>query len=262
VNDRGGPSAPASGRLRAEATAAVAAFQFLTVAPPVVRRLFTAREMGAAVGYYPLAGLALGAVLAGLHWALGQALPAGVVAALALGAWVLLTGALHLDGFLDTCDGLLGGFTPEARLRILRDERVGAYAVAGGMLLLLLKYSAIAASVDATRALLLAPLLGRWAISLAVVAFPYARPQGLGRDIKDQATWRRAALATAIALPACALIGGWLGALAAVAVAVLLLGVARFTLARIPGLTGDIYGAVCELSEAVVLVLFTVRFGT
>ena len=60
-----------------------------------------------------------------------------------LAAWVVLTGALHLDGFLDAADGLLGGFTPERRLEIMRDERRGAYALAGGILLMLLQYSTL-----------------------------------------------------------------------------------------------------------------------
>jgi adenosylcobinamide-GDP ribazoletransferase len=236
-----------------------AAFQFLTIAPPVVRRLFLPAEIGHAVAYFPLVGLALGGLLVGLHWALALVLPPAVVAGLILTAWVLLTGALHLDGFLDTCDGLFGGFTPEARLRILRDERVGAYAVTGGVLLLLLKYATIAASANVAVALALAPTLGRWAIALAVVFFPYARPEGLGRDMKAHSGWGQAAVATAIALVAAWFVAAWPGLLVALLAAIVMLGGARLTLARIPGLTGDIYGAICELAELAVLLLFAVR---
>jgi len=240
-------------------TPLAAAIQFLTLAPPLVRRPFTLAEMGRAVGYFPLVGALLGGALAILDRGLGIILPVSVTSALVLAAWVIFTGALHLDGFLDACDGLLGGHSPEVRLRILRDERVGAYAVAGGVLLLLVKYTALAAVPARTMALLLAPTLGRWGITLAVVAFPYARPEGLGRAMKDYAAWRQGALATGITLVAAWFIGGWLG-LAAVALAgVTTWAGARFTLARLPGLTGDIYGAICEVVETLVLLCFALR---
>ena len=248
------------------------ALQFLTITPPIVRRPFTPAELGQAVGFFPLVGLLLGGVLTLLAWGLGRLFPPGVTAALVLAAWVGLTGALHLDGFLDTCDGLFGGGDPETRLRILRDERVGAYAVAGGVLLLLTKYAALAAIVGATgasslpwahglwragtqrAALLLVPVLGRWGMALAVVAFPYARPEGLGRAMKDHAGWGQALLAGATALAVAALVAGWAGLAAwALATGATWL-LARFALRRLPGLTGDIYGAVCEVVEVLMLV--------
>ncbi len=236
-----------------------AAIQFLTLVPLPVRRLFTPAEMGRAVGYFPLVGALLGGALAVLDRGLEFLLPTSVASALVLAAWVIFTGALHLDGFLDACDGLLGGHSPEARLRILRDERVGAYAVAGGVLLLLVKYTALAAVPARTTALLLAPTLGRWGMTLAVVAFPYARPEGLGRAMKDYAGWRQVVLATVIALVVAWFVGGWLG-LAAVALAgVATWAAARFTLARLPGLTGDVYGAICEVVETLVLLCFALR---
>ena len=119
-----------------------------------------------------------------------------VTAALVLAAWVLGTGALHLDGFLDSCDGLFGGHTPEARLRIIRDERAGAFAVIGGILLLLLKYAALAGNPDPLAALVVAPVLGRWGMAVAVVCFPYGRAEGLGRAMKDHAGWPQAVFAS------------------------------------------------------------------
>ena len=115
----------------------LAAVQFLLISPAFIRRPFSAVELGAAVGFYPLVGLILGGLLVGIDWLAGWWFPPLVRSAIVLAAWVLLTGALHLDGFLDACDGLLGGFTPEKRLDIMRDERVGAYALSGGVLLLL-----------------------------------------------------------------------------------------------------------------------------
>jgi len=234
----------------------IAAFQFLTISPAIIRRIFTPQEMARAVGWFPLVGLALGALLYGLSRGLSLIFPLPVVAVLVLAAWLLLTRALHFDGFLDVCDGLFGGFTPERRLEIMRDSRVGAFGVAGGVLLLLMKYAAII-SLPHLSGFLLASVMGRWVLTMAVFAYPYAREKGLGRDMKDNVCWQQVALATTITLLAAWLIGGWLGLLAfALAGVVLWLG-AGFILRRIPGLTGDSYGALCEMTELAVLLLFT-----
>lgn len=239
----------------------LAAIQFLTVAPPIVQRPFEPPELGRAVGYFPLVGVLLGALLVGLERVVASLFPPGVTAALLLASWVALTGALHLDGFLDSCDGLLGGHTPESRMRILQDERVGAFGLAGGVSLLLLKYSALAAIPRLTTPLLLAPALGRWGIVLAQVYFPYGRPGGLGQAMKDHAGWTQAALATAIALATAWLFGGWVGLAAVPLVGAVSWAVSAFALGRIPGLTGDIYGAICEIAEAVVLLFFAARLA-
>jgi adenosylcobinamide-GDP ribazoletransferase len=234
----------------------LAALQFLTVVPPIVRRPFTPVEMGRAVGYFPLVGALLGGVLVGLNWSLAHIFPQAVSVVLLLTAWVAGTGALHLDGFLDTCDGLFGGHTPESRLDIMHDERVGAFGMAGGVLLLLLKIAAMAVAPRRAMALLLAPILGRWGMTLAVTIFPYARPEGLGRAMKDHAGWGQIVVATASALAVAWLAGGWPGVAAMALAGVVTWATARLALARLPGLTGDVYGTICETVEVVVLLLF------
>jgi adenosylcobinamide-GDP ribazoletransferase len=246
------------------ASAFLTAVQFLLVSPAFIKRPFTPQELGAAVGFYPLVGLILGALLLAADYLLSFFMPPLVRLALVLALWVLLTGALHLDGFLDACDGLLGGYTPEARLEIMRDEHLGAYALAGGVLLLLVKFSLLTAILPTARALLLAPVLGRWGMAFALVAFPYARDQGLGRAVKDHAGQAQLALATIIALVTSLLVAWWWAdwrALLAFGAALLTvwLGV-KYTLRRIPGLTGDIYGALNEIVEVVVLLVLASTF--
>jgi adenosylcobinamide-GDP ribazoletransferase len=233
--------------------ALLAAIQFLTILPPLIRRSFTPRQLSASVAFFPLVGALLGLFLAATGALLALVFPPLARSAVILTLWVLLTGCLHLDGFLDTCDGLLGGWTPEQRLEIMRDERVGAYALAGGVLLLLLKFSALASLSRHWEALVVATTLGRWGMSLAIVAFPYARPEGLGRSMKDQAGWLHVGIATIITLIVVWLAGHLTGlAIMALAGVVVWLG-ARFALRRIPGLTGDVYGALNETIELVVL---------
>ncbi|HTU91644.1 MAG TPA: adenosylcobinamide-GDP ribazoletransferase [Gemmataceae bacterium] len=234
----------------------LAAMQFLTIAPALVRRPFADAELGRAVGYFPLIGLLIGGFLVGIDRLLALFLPPGMAVALVLAAWVLCTGALHMDGFLDSCDGLFGGRTPEDRLRILRDERVGAFAVIGGILLLLVKFQGLNAIPHRSAALCLAPVTGRWGMAVAVAAFPYARAEGLGRAMKDHAGWSEALRASAIAIAAALFAAGPLGLIVLLLSGALMFLVARFVLTRLPGLTGDIYGALCELLEVLVLLGF------
>jgi adenosylcobinamide-GDP ribazoletransferase len=254
VNDRNVTETKHVGWVSRLTVPPIAALQFLTVAPPIIRRLFTLEEMGRAVGYFPLIGALLGSILATLYWGLAYILPGEVATALVLAAWVYATGALHLDGFLDTCDGLFGGHTPEDRLHIMRDERIGAFAMAGGGLLLICKYAALANSPDPLVSLLLATTLARWAMSGAIVLSPYARPRGLGRAMKDHSGGRQLLVATVVTLSVALAAGGWMGLVAAALVGVSTWLAARFALRRLPGLTGDVYGAICELIEALVLV--------
>lgn len=238
------------------------ALQFLTVCPPILRRIFSVQEMGRAVGWYPLVGLALGGILAGGASLLNRFFPQPLSAALTLALWVTLTGGLHVDGFLDACDGLLGGADPQKRLEIMRDHRIGAFAFIGGALLFLTKFSALMALRDTGwqfAALLLAPTLGRWAMTLAVAGFPYARPAGLGLEMKAHVTWRQVVLASLITLMVVWFLAYWHGLIALIVAVLALMAVVFFTLRRIPGLTGDIYGMICELTELAVLLWFAVR---
>ncbi len=237
----------------------LAAFQFLTVFPSVVRRRFSPEEMGRSVAFYPLVGLVLGGVLYGLHSVLRLFLPVYLCAVLVVTAWLILTRALHFDGFLDIFDSLFGGFTPERRLEIMKDSRVGAFGLAAGILLLFTKLFAISSLDNRLAAFLLAPMLGRWAIALAIFFFPYAREKGLARDMKDKTGWTQVIFGTLFSLVVAMLVAGWLGGLAMILAAVVLFAFAGYMMHLLPGLTGDSYGAICELTEVLVLIVFTIH---
>ena len=236
----------------------LAAFQFLTVCPTIIRRLFTAEEMGRAVGFFPIVGLVLGGILLGLDSGLRLFLHPELAAVLVVAAWLVLTRALHFDGFLDIFDALFGGFTPERRLEIMKDSRVGAFGVAAGVLLLFAKLFAIAELTNRPAAFLLAPVAARWAMGLAIFAFPYAREKGLGSDMKAKVGWSELVFASLVTLAVAWFAAGWWGLFAIVLAAALLFLAARYMLTLLPGLTGDSYGMICEFIELAVLVIFTV----
>ncbi len=234
------------------------AFKFLTVLPIPAPKDVPPKAMGRAAAWYPLVGAVLGLLLAGADLLLGLLFPLPLRSALVLALWVGLTGGLHLDGFLDCCDGLLAARPPEERLRILHDVNAGSFAVVGGVLLLLVKYAALAGLQGPWRSAALAgaPVLGRWAMTYALVAYPDARGgAGLAGLVKQAAGRRELAIATAVALLAVALAWRWAGLVALPLAWAFTALLARWIMTRIPGLTGDTYGAIDELVELMVLLI-------
>ena len=229
------------------------AVTFLTVLPLPLRRAPTPRERGAAVGWYPAVGYGIGGALALMDAGLRRtALAPLVVAALLVAALALVTGFLHLDGVIDTCDAAFAPRTPAERLAIARDPRAGAYGVVAVALVLLVKAALLAGPLAGQRAAVLVvfPALARGVMTGAVVLLPAARgTAGLGGGVKQHAGWRALLLTAVIALLPAALLLRW--AAAALALGALLGGgaIARFAARRLGGTTGDVYGAACECAE-------------
>ena len=235
------------------------AFSLLTVLPVPFRWLDAKRPPARAMAAYPLVGLALGLVLTGAFALLQAVLPSLLAAALIVALWALLTGGLHLDGWADCCDALAATVTRERRLEILKDPRLGSFGGAGLVLLLLIKCSAVTSLPNTTTALILAPTLGRWAIVNVAATFPLARPDGMAARFRAGLAQRELAWGAFATAVVCGLVG-WVGLLAFVAAAITAFAFGRWATARLGGVTGDVYGATCELVECVVLVLASLRF--
>jgi len=241
-----------------------AAIGFLTVLPVAPR---DAAGLSAARGWFPLAGLLLGLMLARadllMHWGYPlfadapRPFPSFLSAVILVALMACLTRALHLDGFMDCCDGLLGGFSRERRLEILRDSHVGAFAVVGAVCLFLVKIAAIMALPMAARfwILLLFPCLSRWAMLAVLEFFPYARPQGIGTPFRPSGGRSQLALGFAVALIAAAALAGIAGLIRMLAATLTGLVIGAWASRLLGGVTGDVYGAVNEAAEAFVLTL-------
>ena len=233
------------------------AWRFLTVVPLPLARVVGPRELSESLAYFPLVGMVIGLGLVGLDWGLGLMLPASVANALLVVALVVVTGALHMDGLMDTCDGLGGSRTREERLDAMRDSRVGAFGVVGAICIVLVKYASLEGLPESakTAALVLMPTLSRWTVVFAMFAFPYARPEGLGRAFKEHATLLRMLVAKALCMGAALVFFGPGGLALMVGVGLVALGLAIFLHRLFGGLSGDTYGATVEVSEAAALVL-------
>ena len=232
----------------------MAALGFLTILP-VGKHALDNKQLVRTVAFFPLVGIVLGLILVGVDWVLRRGLSDLLSSALLVALLVVFTGALHFEGFVDACDGLLGGHTQERKLEIMRQKQVGAYAVAGGVLLLLLKVAAITSVTGVSRVWVIGlfPVLSRWGMALALSVFPYARQQGLGSAFRGAGVLSLS-IACATALAAAVLLGGAGILLFGVAtVLALLLG---WSISRmLGGLTGDTYGAINEVIEVCLLVI-------
>ncbi len=199
----------------------------------------------------------LGGILVGMNYLLNLILPPAVVNALLIIILVILTGAMHLDGFMDTCDGSTGG-SPQRRLEIMSDSHVGAFGVVGVCCLLLLKYVALSSTPDSLvlAALLLTPIMGRWTMVCTIFTFPYAKKHtGMGEVFKQQMNWQKFTLATIVTIIAAFILLGWQGLVLMAGLWLIIWVIASYLRSRLDGLTGDTYGAVNEMAEVIVLIL-------
>jgi cobalamin synthase len=213
-------------------------------------------------------GAAIGALLGLAWWGSEKAWPAGVAAAIVVAADLALTGMLHLDGLLDSADGLLPHLERERRLEVMRDHSVGAFGMAAGGAVLLLRWSALSATHPSVLL-----LVGIWAVSRAAMAvaarvMPYAR-QGQGGGIAtaflaDPSAGAAAATAGVVGLGAgLASLIAWRPAAGAAVLGselVAALAVLAFARRRIGGFTGDVLGAMGIISETVALVVAAARW--
>jgi len=232
-------------------------WQFLTIIPAPVRAPAGLEDLGRSTGLFPVVGLILGLLLFGLDSVLGLWLPPLLGSALVVVALIVLTGGVHLDGLIDTCDGFAVKNSKAERLATMRDSRVGGFGVIGGYSLIVVKCTALAALWGGMRSsgLVLMPALSRWGIVYAMMAFPAARRDGMGWTAKQTAGWKGMTVATAFVVVATVVVLGWWGVPLLAVLWLFVLGVSRKLSSRFGGLTGDGYGAICELSETAFVVL-------
>ena len=219
-----------------------------------------APSMGASAWAFPLAGLAVGAIAAGvLSGALALGLPPMLAAGLALAAQIAATGALHEDGLADVCDGFWGGHEPARRLEIMRDSRIGSYGTLGLILSVGLRWQALsllASTVHPALAIIAVAMTSRVASAALLAAMPPARNDGLGRAASGVPARAPIIAALIAGLPAMAVPG--MGPAIAVQI-VLSLGLAALARRKIGGQTGDVLGTAQQLAEIGALLTLAAR---
>lgn len=242
-----------------------AATQFLTRLP-VYRLCNPARgALAGTVWAFPLVGMLVGGVGGALFaGAAALGISTALAAVLAVAGQVLLTGGLHEDAAADLADGFGGGGSKEAKLRIMRDSRIGTFGVLAVVLLLIGRIAALAALADPL--LVLAALVGGGALSRAFMAvvmtvLPAARSDGLGAAAgrpDRRRTVTGLVIGCGAALLMLGLIAGTVGLLAGAAAAAAIGGLAR---RQIGGHTGDVLGACQQAAEIAALIAWVAVTG-
>jgi adenosylcobinamide-GDP ribazoletransferase len=237
----------------------VEAIRFLTIIPIPGTPTNASSSLAKAITFFPLVGLLLGVLLALVGLATGWFWGNSVRAVAIVVAGGALTAGLHLDGLADTFDGVMSWRPRERKLEIMRDSRIGVMGALALIAVFGLKVALLSTARAWVPALLLAPTLGRWAMSYALCRYPAARADGLGAAAQMHSGPAALRNATLIALAAALLIAGLRGVIACALVWLVTRTLARWWTRDLGGLTGDTYGALCEIGEVVVLAALTAR---
>ena len=218
------------------------------------------------LSWFPLVGVAVGAVVGTSWWVAGRVWPAALAAVVAVAVDAALTGCLHLDGLADAADGLLPAVGRARRLEIMADPRIGAFGAVALVLVLSLRVTALAVTV--ARPLV---IVGLWCGSrtmMGVVArtLPYAHADGgtasafTGAEGHSAASrYGVAAYGMGAAFAAAAVGAGARGLVVVGTEVVAMLGVVWFARRRIGGYTGDVLGAMGVIGETAGLLALVAR---
>ena len=232
------------------------ALQFLTRIPIKFQKTPTNEQTAKSLLAYPLVGLVIGFVLAISYLTLLETSPF-LRSALILTVWVVITGALHLDGLADSADALVGGFGDKNKtLAIMKDPNCGPVGVISLLLILLLKFSALTSlSEQNFILLLLAPALARTTLLWSFLSMPYVRKEGLGQSFSQFLSYKKTVGVLVISALFTLFFFHWLGLVILLAVLTVLHLLKSIQMKRIDGMTGDTLGAQVEIIEVIVLIV-------
>jgi adenosylcobinamide-GDP ribazoletransferase len=246
----------------------ITALQFLTIVTVKKHHDVGEGDLAKSVVYFPLVGFLIGVLLINADKVFVLiALPQHIATLLLILIWVMITRAIHIDGLADTLDGLMGGSSHASRLAIMQDSRLGTAGALGIFFVLFMKYLCLNSLYDSDRiaALLVSPVVARWAQSLMVFNAEYGRENGMGKAFVGHLRSSGLAATTALAIGLSAFVVVRLdtrslllfSVLVCVSVLFTYLG-KRYLVRKLGGVTGDAIGAVNELNEVLVLLLFVI----
>lgn len=238
----------------------IIAMQFLTIIPLPFRVRCDKEDLGRSLAMFPLAGLTIGALLAGLNWLISPWLARPLCDALLITLLSALTGALHLDGLADVCDGIAARGGRERFLEVMKDSHIGAIGAVGLVLGLLLKWQALVAVPDGIKwqALLLFPALARFTQVQTVVFARNARQDGLGSAFISGAGGMQLLISGALTLVVAWYLAGIRGLIVLLAAITITWLLKTWFRHRIGGITGDVIGCISELNEILSLILISI----
>lgn len=217
--------------------------------------------------YLPAVGLLIGFILWGIAYLLDRIHANGLISAAILTvAWLAVTGGLHMDGLMDTADGIFSHRSQERMLEIMTDSRVGNFGALAGVCSLLLKFVGLCSvsCMTLSAVLVLTPAMARLWEVYAIGCFPYLRTEGRGKVWHDSTHYPgdllRAAVLPVAAAVAFVLMGCWVAPLLCLVTLLCGLIASHWISLRLGGHTGDTYGAVVELVETFSIVIVALLY--
>jgi len=237
----------------------IIALQFLTIFPLPFDMKCERDDLGRSLAVFPLAGLSIGTLLAGLNWLLTPLFSRPLADALLIAALAAMTGALHLDGLADVFDGIAARGSRERFLAVMKDSHVGAAGAVALVLGLLLKWQALVAVPVGIKwqALLFFPALARYAQVQTIVFARNARQDGLGSAFIGNAGASHLVIAGFSTLGAAWLLLAFKGLFAMAGIMAAAWLVRRWFNRKIGGITGDVVGCISELMEILTLLMLS-----
>lgn len=238
------------------------ALQFLTILPLEIKSELKEKDFGQALIYFPIVGALIGLVLALVLLAF-DFLPNLAKIALVLTSSIIITGAMHLDGFADTCDGFFSGKSKEKILSIMHDPHIGTMGTIAVVSLLLLKFSLMASISKALlwKSLIMMAVFSRWIQVLACYLSKYAKEFGKARFFIEYASLKEVIIGGLITVTLLYVLENWKGLFLFILVFVAAFLLINYIKRRIGGMTGDTIGAVSEIIEVCVLLFSLILFG-
>ena len=255
----------------------ILAFQFLTIIPVKVSGAVSGKDLSRSTAFFPVVGAFQGLLAAVIARLSLTVFSGDTASALAITGLILCNGGFHLDGLADTFDALAVKSAGDERadrdrrLAIMKDSTTGAIGVVSIVLVILLKFVfmrelLIKASVDAASSFLfLMPVFSKWVMVPSLYIGTSVRQDGLGKAFMDSVTLRTVAYSSLSLLLFCAMTASlYLYKVFGAATLSLFFSLyatfavfsfitVRFCTKRFGGLTGDMFGAVNEISEILFL---------
>lgn len=234
--------------------------QFLSIIQFKNDKEIDLEKLGKSTAYFPLIGLLLGLILIAANFIYTKFLPQTVANILLLITLIAVRGGFHLDGFADTIDGFFSGRDKEKILEIMKDSRIGSHGVVGLVCLILFKFTLLnsISELYKWKALLIMPVFGQLTMVFPISLYPYARKEGLGKIFAEHSGVLQLTIASITALIIMIFLFKAGGLILIIGFLISVFILTRFSLKKINGFTGDVYGAIEELMEVIMLFMILV----
>jgi len=220
-------------------------------------------EVARSISFFPIVGIIIGLSNFAVYYIVSLLFSPLFTSVVVVVWWIFITGGLHLDGLGDTADGVWGGTTKERRLEIMKDSRSGVFGVLTLIAFLLLKTAVLNemfsfSKGSALSLLISAPVIGRWTSVFSIYFFKSARKEGLGNFFKENISLKELIITFILTLLPVFYFSRFSGIITLVLVTIGIFFSSRYFKGKLGGLTGDIYGAQCESSELLSLIIMLI----